>query len=168
MIAPCCKLEGATALIEAWSKALRQAWLQDASLRPSLGDVNEELAQLMLQQEALNESLAEKRQQDQALLHQMLPPQVGRVCLNPETLHAELLHQMLPPQVGRAPLNPNSHPAHLHCTAAVTACSHSVYSHQMLPPQIGRVSLNPKTLNPSSRPAYLHRTAALIACSHSV
>ena len=51
--------------------------MQDASLRPSLKDIDEELTHLVSEQEALNESLAEKRQQDQALLHQMLPPQVG-------------------------------------------------------------------------------------------
>ena len=56
---------------------LSLVYLQDASLRPSLKDIDEELTHLVSEQEALNESLAEKRQQDQALLHQMLPPQVS-------------------------------------------------------------------------------------------
>ena len=51
--------------------------LQDATLRPSLSDIDEQLAQLVAEQGALNASLAEKREQDQALLSQMLPPQVS-------------------------------------------------------------------------------------------
>jgi len=50
--------------------------LQDMTLRPSLKDVDEELLHLVAEQSAANDMLAEKRQKDQALLEQMLPPQV--------------------------------------------------------------------------------------------
>lgn len=64
--------------VTCWVLLVQQvAGAQDATLRPSLKDIDEELAVLVSEQEAHNESLAEKRQQDQALLHQMLPPQVG-------------------------------------------------------------------------------------------
>lgn len=52
--------------------------LQDPTLRPSLKDVDEQLTQLMAEQSVVNETLAEKRKMDQALLEQMLPPQVSR------------------------------------------------------------------------------------------
>lgn len=52
--------------------------VQDPSLRPSLRDVDEELTQLMAEQSAVNDTLAEKRKRDQALLEQMLPPQVSK------------------------------------------------------------------------------------------
>ena len=51
--------------------------MQDPTLRPSLKDVDEELAHLMADQSAVNENLAEKRKRDQDLLEQMLPPQVS-------------------------------------------------------------------------------------------
>lgn len=51
--------------------------LQDRTLRPSLKDIDEELLHLVAEQSAANEMLAEKRQKDQALLDQMLPPQVN-------------------------------------------------------------------------------------------
>ena len=54
--------------------------VQDASLRPSLADIDEQLAQLAAEQGALNADLAEQRQQDQALLQQMLPPQVPHLA----------------------------------------------------------------------------------------
>ena len=50
--------------------------MQDHTLRPSLRDIDEELAHLLAEQSAVNETLADKRQKDQALLEQMLPPQV--------------------------------------------------------------------------------------------
>ncbi len=46
------------------------------TLRPSLKDIDEELLHLVAEQSAANDMLAEKRQKDQALLDQMLPPQV--------------------------------------------------------------------------------------------
>ena len=51
--------------------------LQDMTLRPSLKDIDEELLHLVAEQSAANDMLAEKRQKDQALLDQMLPPQVN-------------------------------------------------------------------------------------------
>lgn len=51
--------------------------LQDMTLRPSLKDIDEELLHLVAEQSAANDMLAEKRQKDQALLEQMLPPQVN-------------------------------------------------------------------------------------------
>ncbi len=51
--------------------------LQDMTLRPSLKDIDEELVYLVAEQSAVNDTLAEKRQKDQALLEQMLPPQVS-------------------------------------------------------------------------------------------
>ncbi len=50
--------------------------MQDMTLRPSLKDIDEELLHLVAEQSAANDMLAEKRQKDQALLEQMLPPQV--------------------------------------------------------------------------------------------
>ena len=52
--------------------------LQDPTLRPSLKDVDEQLTQLSAEQSVVNETLAETRKRDQALLEQMLPPQVLR------------------------------------------------------------------------------------------
>ncbi len=62
--------------------------LQDMTLRPSLKDIDEELLHLVAEQSAANDMLAEKRQKDQALLDQMLPPQVNttRTFLLPSIL----------------------------------------------------------------------------------
>lgn len=53
--------------------------LQDMTLRPSLKDIDEELLHLVAEQSVANDMLAEKRQKDQALLDQMLPPQVNTI-----------------------------------------------------------------------------------------
>ena len=58
------------------------------TLRPSLKDIEEELAQMAAEQSAVNESVADKRQKDQALLEQMLPPQV--CCKLHAVMHTDL------------------------------------------------------------------------------
>lgn len=50
--------------------------MQDTTLRPSVKDIDEELLHLVAEQTAANDMLAGQRQKDQALLEQMLPPQV--------------------------------------------------------------------------------------------
>ena len=50
--------------------------MQDMTLRPSVKDMDEELLHLVAEQTAANDMLAGQRQKDQALLEQMLPPQV--------------------------------------------------------------------------------------------
>ena len=52
--------------------------MQDMTLRPSLKDIDEELVHMIAEQSAVNDTLADKRQKDQALLEQMLPPQVTK------------------------------------------------------------------------------------------
>ena len=103
--------------------------MQDPTLRPSLKDVDEELAHLMADQSAVNENLAEKRKRDQDLLEQMLPPQVSSPHRLPTSKPPGPALPCTPPPLSSAlfafPLG-GSHP-HSLCCGSLSPPTHPSY-----------------------------------------